>query len=217
MYRRSLSLFFRSLVSLIAVGYLVIHPGVSPAVAAQLTSTQVGQFVADPSALLKANPNGGGRLVSQIRDLMLSDTCLPSPAAPRLASCQDVLTAIIGLLANANNAQKSAIGTGLGEAAQAMETTNPTLANDIQTALAKNGDKLALEAYQTTVGNQAIGAAGGGGGAGNAAYQTLTNTGGGGGGGLFPTNGVGTASFGLSGGTVNNTPAAQVVSPVSTR
>jgi hypothetical protein len=219
MYRRSLSLFFRSLVSLIAVGYLVIHPGVSPAVAAQLTTQQVGQFVADPSALLKANPNGGGRLVSQIRDLMLSDTCLPSPAAPRLASCQDVLTAIIGLLATANDAQKSAIGTALGEAAQALLPTNPTLSNDVQTALAKNGDKLALEAYQTTVGNQAIGAAGGGGGAGNAAYQTLTNTGGGGGGGFFQSNGVGTGGFGLSGGTVSGggtttTPVAAPVSPL---
>ena len=202
MYRRSLTLFLRSLASLVALGYLVIHPGVSPADAAQLTTQQVGQFVADPGGLLKANPNGGGRLISQIRDLMQSDTCLPSPAAPRLASCQDVLTAIIGLLATANDAQKAAIGTGLGEAAQAMETTNPTLANDIQTALAKNGDKLALEAYQTTVGNQAIGAAGGGGG-GAAAYQTLTNTGGGGGGGLGGPTSAGSSGIGLSGGTVS--------------
>src|SRR6202051_966015 len=110
MYSRPLSF----LVSLVAVGYLVIHPGVSPADAAQLTTQQVGQFVTDPGALLKANPNGGGRLVSPIRDLMLSDTWLPSPAAPRLASCQDVLSAIIALLTTANDAQKSAIGTGLG-------------------------------------------------------------------------------------------------------
>ena len=219
MYRRSLILFFRSLASLVAVGYLVIHPGVSPADAAQLTTQQVGQFVTDPGGLLKANPNGGGRLVSQIRDLMLSDTCLPSPAAPRLASCQDVLAAIIALLTNANDAQKSAIGTGLGDAAQTMETTNPTLANDIQTALAKSGDKFALEAYQTTVGNQAIGAAGGGGGgAGAAAYQTLTNTGGGGGGGLAQPTGTGTAAAGLSGGTVssgsgNTSTVAAAVSP----
>lgn len=219
MYRRSLILFFRALVSLVAVGYLVILPGVSRAVAAQLTTQQVGQFVADPSALLKANPNGGGRLVSQIRDLMLSDTCLPAPATPHLASCQEVLTAIIGLLGTANDAQKSAIGTGLGEAAQALLPTNPTLSNDVQTALAKAGDKLALEAYQTTVGTQAIGAAGaGGGGANAAAYQTLTNTGGGGGGGLAtgPTA-TGTTGVGLSGGTVSggttNTTTAAAVSP----
>ena len=155
---------------LVAVGYLVIHPGVSPAVAAQLTSQQVSQFLADPSGLLQANPTGGGRLVSQIRDLMLSDP--------------QVLAPIIALLANATDAQKTAIGTGLGDAAQTLVTTNPLLANQVQTALAANGDKLAVAAYQTTVSNEAIGAAGGGGGAGAAAYQTLTNTGGGGGGGL---------------------------------
>lgn len=204
MYRRSLTLSSRFLVSLAAVGYLTLHPGLSPAVAAQLTSQQASDFVADPSGLLKANPNGGGRLVSQIRDLMLSDACLPSPAAPHLASCQQVLAAIIGLLANATDAQKSAIGTGLGEAAQAMVTTNPTLAQDIQTDLAKAGG-LALEAYQTTVGNQAIGAAGGGGGGGsNAAYQTLTNTGGGGGGGGGNSgggSGTASSSFGITGGS----------------
>jgi hypothetical protein len=191
MYRRSLGLFFRCLVSLVAVGYLVIHPGVSPAVAAQLTSQQVSQFLADPSALLKANPNGGGRLVSQIRDLMLSDP--------------QVLAPIIALLANATDAQKSAIGTGLGDAAQM--TSNPLLANQIQTALAANGDKLAVAAYQTTVGNEPIGAGGGGGGgAGAAAYQTLTNTGGGGGGGLSTgPSGTSSSSFGLTGsGNVSN-------------
>jgi hypothetical protein len=207
MYRRSLGLFFRCFVSLVAVGYLVIHPGVSPAVAAQLTSQQVSQFLADPSALLKANPTAGGKLISQIRDLMLSDP--------------QVLTPIIALLANANDAQKSAIGTGLGDAAQTLVTTNPLLANQIQTALAANGDKLALAAYQTTVGNEAIGAAGGGG-AGAAAYQTLTNTGGGGGGGLStgPST-TGNAGVGLTGSgnvsgagtTPTTTAAAAAVSP----
>jgi len=192
MYRRSLGLFFRCLVSLVAVGYLVIHPGVSPAVAAQLTSQQVSQFLANPSALLNANPTGGGKLVSQIRDLMLSDP--------------QVLAPIIALLANATDAQKTAIGTGLGDAAQTLVTTNPLLANQIQTALAANGDKLAVAAYQTTVGNEAIGAAGGGGGAGAAAYQTLTNTGGGGGGGLSTGASTSTSSgIGLTGsGNVSN-------------
>jgi hypothetical protein len=207
MYRRSLGLFFRCFVSLVAVGYLVIHPGVSPAVAAQLTSQQVSQFLADPSALLKANPTAGGKLISQIRDLMLSDP--------------QVLTPIIALLANATDAQKSAIGTGLGDAAQTLVTTNPLLANQIQTALAANGDKLALAAYQTTVGNEAIGAAGGGG-AGAAAYQTLTTTGGGGGGGLStgPST-TSSAGIGLTGsgsvssgtGSTATTTAAAAVSP----
>ena len=212
MYRPSLISCSRSLASLAVVGYLVMHAGPSPAAAAQLTSDQVSQFVSDPSSMLKANPNGGGRLVSQIRDIMLSDACLPAPAAPRLPACQQALSAITTLLATANDAQKAAIGTGLGEAAQALVTTNPTLANDIQTALAQNGDKIALESYQTTVGNQAIAAAGGAaGGAGNPAYQTLTNTGGGGGGGIQNSQGTPTSAFGIAGGSVSGT--AQVVSP----
>ena len=191
---------------LTAVAYLLILPAVSPAVAAQLTSQQVGQFLADPSALLKANPNGGGKLVAQIRDLMLSDP--------------QVLAPIIALLANATDAQKSAIGTGLGDAAQTLVTTNPLLATQIQTALAANGDKLAVAAYQTTVGNEAIGAAGGGGGgAGAAAYQTLTNTGGGGGGGLStgPST-TSSAGIGLTGsGSVSSGGgvAAAAAAPVS--
>ncbi len=207
MYGRPSTLITRSLAlsSLVAASCLVLQPGFSPVIAAQLTSQQVNQFVADPSSLLKANQNGGGRLVSQVRDLMLSDACLPAPAAPHLDACNQALSAIIGLLANANDAQKTAIGTGLGEAAQAMVTTNPTLANDIQTALAQSNEKIALEAYQTTVGNQAIAAAGGGGGGGdNAAYQTLTNNpGGGGGGGIQGSNGTGSTTFGITGGSVS--------------
>lgn len=216
MYRRSLVMSFRAVTSLIATGFILSHVGMSPAVAAQLSTTQVSQFVADPSALLKANPNGGGRLVSQIRDLILSDACLPAPAAPRLPACQQALSAITTLLGSANDAQKSAIGIGLGEAAQAVVTTNPTLANDIQTALAQVGDKIALESYQTTVGNQAIAAAGGGGGGGgnNAAYQTLTNTGGGGGGGLQNSQGQNSQGFSISGGSVSQNGNSQgVVSP----
>jgi hypothetical protein len=216
MYRRSLSVFCRSLASLIAAGYLMIHPAVSPAVAA-LSTEQVNQFLADPSALLKANPNGGARLASQIRDLLFSDACQPAPVSPQLATCQQVLNAIVGLLANANDAQKAAIGTGGAEGAQGWVATNPTLANDIQTAFAKAGDKIALEAYQTTVGNTAIGAAGGGG-ANAAAYQTLTNTGGGGGGGLTQPPGVASAGAVIAGGSVPNNSSNTVTSqPVSNR
>jgi len=215
MYRRSLALIFQTFVSLLAVGYFVVHTGISQANAAQLTTQQVTQFLADPTLILKANPNGGGKLVSQIRDLMLSDSCLPSPVSPRLAACDQTLSAIIALLANANDAQKSAIGTGLGDAAQAMVGTNPTLANEIQTALASNGDKIAVAAYQTTVGNQAIAATGGGGGGGAAAYQTLTNTGGGGGGGITAETGTASAGFGLSGGTVSSAGTTTTTSTVS--
>jgi DNA-binding ferritin-like protein (Dps family) len=215
---RSLMLVFRFLVGLIAAGFLLIPPDVSPAHAQQPPTQQtspVNQFLSDPSALLKANPNGGGRLVSAIRDLLLSSSCAS-------ACQQQVLNSIIGLLANANVAQKTAIGTALADVAQALVTTNPTFANAIQTAVAQSGVQEAIAAYQTTVGNLPIGAAGGGGGPGAAAYQTLTTTGGGGGGGgaTGGGGGGGAAGFGLtgggsvSGGGTTTTTTTAFVSPI---
>ena len=218
--RRLLSVsFFRSLASLVAAAYLLINPGILPAVAAPATQQQVNDFLSDTSALLKANLLGGGKLVSAIRDLMMSDVCQPSTVQARVESCQQLLTAVIGLLANANEAQQSAIGSGLGQAAQSMASTNPVLAAQLQAALAASGSKMAVASYQTTVGNLPIASTGGGGG-GEASYQTEQNTGGGaGGGGATGPTGTGTQSVGLtsggsvSGGTSTTTAATTPVSP----
>lgn len=113
MYRRSLRFVLRSLMSLIAAGYVLAQLGGSPAVAA-LTQQQVNQFLNNPSAILSANTQGGAKLTAAIRDLMLAD-----PTA---------LQSVIGLLANANAAQQQAIGMGLGQAAQALASTNPAAA-----------------------------------------------------------------------------------------
>jgi hypothetical protein len=186
MYCRSLRLVLRSLMSLITAGYVLAQLGGSLAVAA-LTQQQVTQFLNNPSAILTANPQGGGKLISAIRDLMLAD-----PTA---------LQTVIGLLANANAAQQQAIGMGLGQAAKVLTSTNPAAAAEIQKAVAASGIRLTVEAYQTEVGSEPIGAAGGGGGeaggAGNAGLS-LSNatTGGGGGGG----NGAGTGGGGVGGG-----------------
>lgn len=203
MYRRSLTYFFRTLVSLMAVGYLLVHPGVSPAAAAQLTPQQISQFLANPSALLAEHPNGGGRLVSRIRDLLLSD-----PAT---------LPAIIALLANANDAQQSAIGSGLGQAARAL-ANNPALTNQIQTALAGSGSKLAVASYSLTTGNVQIGAAGGGGVGGGGPVNGGAPGGSGGGGGAGQGGSTGTGSgggLGLSGGGSVTGPSSNTGAPVS--
>jgi hypothetical protein len=205
MHRRSSRFLFRSVISLMAVGYLLVHPGASPAAAAQLTPQQVSQFLANPSAFLAEHPNGGARLVSRIRDLLLSD---PS-----------TLSAIIALLANANDAQQAAIGSGLGQAAQALASTNPTLANQIQTALAGSGSKLAIASYSATTGNVQIGAAGGGGGGtgGGGPISGGAPTGGGGGSGAGQGGSTGTSSGGggLSGGTGSVTGPSSSNGPVS--
>src|SRR5580698_10189485 len=87
MYWRLSTLFSRPLLYLAVGGFLVFHPGLSAAQSPPLTAQQVAQFMANPSAALAANPDGGGRLVSYIRDLLLSD--------------QTTLQAIIALLTNA--------------------------------------------------------------------------------------------------------------------
>ena len=155
--------------------------------AAKLSPQQVSQFLANPSAILTANPNGGGKLVAIIRDLMISD-----PA---------VLKTIISLLTNANAAQQTAIGSGLGQAAQAMVTTNPDLANEIQLALAASGDQLAIASYSATTGNVQIGSTSGGGGGGSGPVSGGPPTGGGSGGATTgSTTGSPSAGGGLTGG-----------------
>jgi hypothetical protein len=194
MYRRLLTSFSRPLQSLAVAGFLVFHPGASMAQTAPLTTQQVSQFMADPSAALAANPNGGGRLVSFIRDLLLSD--------------KTTLQTIIALLGTANADQQSAIGSGLGQAAQALASTDPNFASEIQRLLAESGSNLAIASYQATTGNVQTGAAGGGGAGGGGPTGGGAPTGGGGGsggagggGGTSSSGGGLTGTSGVSGGT----------------
>jgi hypothetical protein len=168
-----------------------------------LIQQQVSQFLANPSSALAANPNGGGRLVSLIRDLLLSD--------------RDTLPVIIALLTNATADQQSAIGSALGQAAQALASTDPNFANQIQSGLAQSGSSLAIASYQSTTGNVQIGAAGGagaGGGGGGPVIGEARGGGGGGGAGIVSAGtGTGSTSVGLTGGSVNGAALTRNVSP----
>jgi hypothetical protein len=98
-----------------------------PASAAGYTATQalpaqtIQDFLAKPSALLDQFPDGGAEMIAKIRDLAASDPATLNP--------------IIGLLANANFKQASAIGTGLGQTALMAVKTDQAYANAIQQAL----------------------------------------------------------------------------------
>jgi hypothetical protein len=130
--------------------------------------------------------------VSTVRDLVLAN-----PAT---------LPAIIALLQNANSAQQAAIGSGLGQAAQTSVRTNPTLANQIQEALAASGVQVAIASFAATTGNVPIAGAapggGGGGGVGGPTNSSIPSGGGGGGGGTTGgTTSTPTSSFaGFTGG-----------------
>jgi hypothetical protein len=118
----------------------------------QLPAQTVSTFLASPAQLLSQFPDGGPRMISQIRDLAASD-----PAT---------LAAIIALLPNATKAQQEAIGTGLAQAARMCVRTDQAYAIQIQNALQASDNRNAIIAYTAAAGDVQIGgiAAGGGGG-----------------------------------------------------
>jgi hypothetical protein len=197
---------------------LLMHTAGSPACAA--TQQQLSAFLADPGAFLGANPNGGGKLVSTIRDLLLSNQgamAAACKAANRPTQPNCILSAIIALLSGASAEQQSAIGSGLGQAAQALAGT--TFASEIQTALAASGSDVAIASFATTTGNVQIGANGGGGGGGGGGGPVTGGApagGGGGGGGLGPgSTGTGSGGSGLTGGNVSGGSSSASASSVS--
>jgi hypothetical protein len=151
----------------------------SPAVAAVYSSSQalspqvIQQFLADPAALLDKYPNGGGKLITAVRDLAASDPATLKP--------------LLRLLAIANSDQANAIGTALGQVAMMALRTDQAYATQIQEAVVAAQNNAALVAFSAAIGGsiQLSAATGGGGG-------------GGGGGGEEPTGQYG--SLGGSGG-----------------
>jgi len=168
-----------------------IAGSVSPAAAAVYTPQQalpaptIQQFLANPSGLLTQFPNGGPDLAKMVRDLA--------------ASNPQTLSALIGLLRGATPEQASAIGAGLGQAAELAVNTDPDYATEIQTAVVTASNDSAMVAFSAVVGGDVkLAAAGvGGGGGGGGEEQTSQN---GVGGGISGSTNLNFPSF------VDNTP-----------
>jgi len=124
---------------------LVLIDGIGPV----LAQVNVQTFLANPANLLKDNSAGDATLVSQVRDLTIAN-----PAT---------LTSIIGLLGGASKEQKSAIASGLAQAAKIVVKNNPPYATQIQQAIADTKDQDFILAYAGAAGDVPIGAAGGAG------------------------------------------------------
>jgi hypothetical protein len=156
--------------------------------APKAAQSDIDQFLASPSQVLTNNPTGGALLVSKIRALILE-----SPTT---------LSAVIALLASANENQQSAIGAGLGQAALALVSTNPAYATEIQQALAASGVQVAITSFASVTGNVPTAAtdAGGGGGGGGIGGPT-GNSG-------LPTGGANGGSTG-GGGTTSTATSQQ--------
>jgi hypothetical protein len=128
----------------------------------QLPANTVARFTANPAQLLSEYPNGGGQMISLVRDLVASD-----PAT---------LPLVLDLSAKSNTDQVNSIGTGLGQAALVCSRNDQTFANEIQQMVAAlNNQALAL-AFTEVLGDQQLAAAGpgagGGGGGGGPTGQT---------------------------------------------
>lgn len=133
-------------------------------------------FKANPQALLSRFPDGGGALVTEIRNLVTSDG--------------SVVSAIASLSKGGTPSQAGSIGTGLAQAAAICLPREPSTAQTIQsTALATDSSALIL-AFQAAAGDvrtTAVGGAGGGGG--SLGGSGIGSTGGNGsGGGSFTRN-----------------------------
>src|SRR5438445_5038858 len=105
-----------------------------------LPAQTISQFAANPNQLLQQYPNGGGLMISQIRDLAASDNSM--------------LGVIMGLLTNASPSQKTAIATGLAQAARTCMRVDSQYANSIAQAIANTKDEELIMAYTAVTGEQ---------------------------------------------------------------
>jgi len=162
---------------------VIVTAGSSAATAQQ--PRNLGATSVDPAQLLQQYPNGGQRLTATVQQLVLGDPTL--------------FKILIGLLANANDVQKGALGEGLAQAAKIEVLTNQPLATEWQQQIAAITDPAFQVAATNAFGDVVLGAIGGG---------PLGATGGGGGGQTTPLNG---------GPTPNGTPAPLAPTPVGTQ
>ena len=148
-----------SIGAIVAV-FVMTAGGIGAATAQQTQTPTVSAFLANPGQLLQQNPNGGPILISTVQQLALAD-----PAT---------FKALLGLLAAPaiNDAQKSAIGAGLAQAAKIEVLTDQALAADWQQQIGAITDTSFKTAATNAFGDVQLGGTGGG---------PLGGTGGGGG------------------------------------
>jgi hypothetical protein len=179
---------FRFIAGAMFAAFVMGAVGMSAANAQQPQIPSASAFLANPGQLLQQHPNGGSLLTSTVQQLALTNT--------------STFKVLLGLVANANDLQKAAIGQGLAQAAKIEVLTNQALAAEWQQQIAAIDDPSFKTAALNAFGDVRLGA--GGAAAGGAAGSGLGGTGGGSGGGGSTigqaSSGVPSSSFNLSGG-----------------
>ena len=137
----------RFIVGAMLAAFVMAGVGMSAATAQQSGTPTAAAFLANPGQLLQQNPNGGSLLANSAQQLAVSD---PS-----------TFKALIGLVANANDQQKSAIAQGLTRAAKTEVLTNQTLAQEWESQIAAITDPTFKTAALDALGDVKLGAVGG--------------------------------------------------------
>jgi hypothetical protein len=122
----------------------------------------ISSFVANPGQLLAQFPGGGEDLRLATRNYMTSD--------------KSALSALIGLIANANQDQRIAIAQGLADAAKLYAPADLPEATEIQQAVAKTGVSEVIKAYASIAGDTGTATTAGGSGSGGGGATTNPTT-----------------------------------------
>jgi hypothetical protein len=109
---------------------------VSPDFTEQSAKTTASRIHSDPLAIFsgpRGLPLNNVELSLRVREVLISD--------------KSALQPVIAALALAMNGEKTAIGTGFGQAMLAVVSSDPSYANDILYALATKADRIAIAAF----------------------------------------------------------------------
>jgi hypothetical protein len=213
---RSLDL-SRTFLSVLSASFLLAQIGAAHAVGSGASgpshADEIATFQADPKTIFfndQGRPASNPELISNVRELVIADKADLKPVIEQLKA--------------ASAEEQAAIGTGLGQAAQAVLRTDPAYAAEIQEALAAASVQNAILAFAAVTGNVPIGAAGatgaggaggagGGGGGGSAGSGTATGSGAAGGSGVGGVGGPTGSTFNTLGVTTTSvtTPATITV------
>jgi hypothetical protein len=168
----------RFIVGAMLAAVVMVGVGISAASAQQSATPTTAAFRTDPGKLLKQNPTGGSILTNAVQQLAVSD---PS-----------TFKALIGLVANASDQQKSAIAQGLTRAAKIEVLTDQKAAQEWESQIAAITDPSFKTAALDALGDVKLGAvAGAAGGSAGAGLGGPGGAGGGGGGGTTQAIGTG--------------------------
>ena len=203
---------FRFIAGAMLAAFVMAAVGISTTNAQQSQNPTVNAFLANPGQLLQQYPNGGALLITAVQQLALAD---PS-----------TFKVLLGLLADANDQQKGAIGEGLTKAAKVEVLTDQALAEDWQQQIAAITDPTFKTAATNALGDVKLGSVGGAAGGDASAGLGGPGSGPGGGGGGAPqdirSNPTKTPWFTFTGGTTagpsfssSSTTTSTTANPVS--